>query len=250
MRVVLLGYGGWVSNPSYGHTSILVSRDSTGELVLLDSGEGVLRSMFECGYADVGRLRAVLVTHSHGDHTLGLPTLVQFAKALGGRFKVFGLRETLGSLRRLLEAVSVSDFERYAELTEVRPGDLVEIAGLRVRFARASHVVPSLALRVEDEETGGCLVYSGDTAYSEEIVSLARDCDLLMHEASFPDAGSSLARSLGHSTASDCLRAALEAGVRLAMPLHFGPTGLRLEPAEIPSGVTVLYPSACLTVEL
>lgn len=250
MRVVLLGYGGWVSDPLSGHTSVLVSGGSDGDLILLDSGEGVLRSMFECGYTDIGRLRAVVLTHSHGDHILGLPTIVQFAKVLGARFKVVGRRETLESLRKLLEATSVSGFECCTEFVEVGPGDSVELAGLRVEFAEALHTVPSLAVRVEDREAQGCLVYTGDTAYSEHVVRLARGCDLLLHEASFPDPDGPLARSLGHSTVSDCLRAAAEAGVRLVVPLHLGLAGLKLDPARFPAGVTVVRPTRCLTIEL
>ncbi len=250
MRVVLLGYGGWVSDPLYGHTSILVSRGPGEGLALLDSGEGVLRSMFECGYTDVRELRAVVLTHNHGDHVLGLPTIIQFAKVVGGKLKVVGPRETLHSIKMLLEAVSVSSFECCVEFVEVKPGDSIRIAGLKIEFAEASHTVPSLAIRVEDEGTGGCFVYSGDTAYSEQLARLAEGCDLLMHEVSFPDSEGSLARSLGHSTVSDCLRVALEAGVRLVMPLHFGLADFKLNPTELPAGLTVLHPTKCLTVEL
>lgn len=250
MKVVVLGYGGWVSNPLYGHTSILVSGGGENAFILLDSGEGVLRDMFECGYVELKKIKAVVLTHSHGDHVLGLPTLVQFAKVFGARFSVIGLKETLTSLTELLKAVSVSGFECCLEFVPVRPGDVVETSEFRVAFAEASHTIPSIAVRVEESGTGKCLVYSGDTSYSEQLVRLAGGCDLLVHEASFADSESALAKSLGHSTVSDCLRVAVEAKNRLVIPLHFGLAEPGLEIAILPREVTVIRPTKCLTIDI
>ncbi|MCS7098948.1 MAG: ribonuclease Z [Sulfolobales archaeon] len=250
MKIVVLGFGGWVSNPVYGQTSVLVSSDSSEEYILLDSGEGVLRSMFECGFSDVEKLRAVVVTHRHGDHLLGLPTIVQFAKIVGSRVIVVGLKETVDSLIEMLRAVSVSNYECCLEFMVVDPGSTVEIAGLKLRFAEAKHTIPGLAVRVEGTNSGKCLVYTGDTSYSEQIVKLARGCDILLHEASFSESDSSLAESLGHSTTLDCLRTAAEAGSKFVLPLHFGLAKLKLDIDSIPQSVTVIYPSKCLTIHV
>ncbi|MEM2007310.1 MAG: ribonuclease Z [Sulfolobales archaeon] len=248
MKVVVLGYGGWVSSPIYGHTSILVSSEAGS--VLLDAGEGVVRDLFECGYSDIKRINAVVVTHSHGDHILGLPTIVQFAKVLGARVVAIGLEETLASLVEILKATSVLNYECCLEFMPVKHGDVIEVLGLRMRFVEVSHTIPSIAIRVEEGRTGKCLAYSGDTSYSEELVRLAEGCDLLVHEASFSDSEASLARSLGHSTVSDCLRVGIEAKNRLIVPLHFGLKEPRVDLASLPKSITVIYPSKCLTIDI
>lgn len=250
MRAVLLGYGGWVSNPHYGHTSILVTDEGETEAILLDSGEGVLRSMFECGFTELKKIKAAVLTHNHGDHVLGLPTLVQFAKVVGARFMVVGLRGTLDSLTQILKATSVFNFERYLDFVPVEPGEIVEVSRFRFEFAEASHTVPSIAVRVEERGTKKCLVYTGDTSYSERLVKLAVGCDLLMHEVSFPDGEDVMAKSLGHSTASDCLRVAVEAKSRVVVPLHFGLTEPRLDLGKLPENTTVIRPAKCLTIDV
>lgn len=250
MRVVVLGIGGWVSNPLFGHTSILVSDSNEAEYVLLDSGEGAYRSMYKCGYADLRKLKAIVLTHSHGDHILGLPTLVQIAKLVGAKFKVLGLKETLNSVIEILRATSVSNFECCVELVPVEPGDIAEIGGFRAAFSEASHSVPSIAVKVEEDISGKCLTYSGDTSFSEQVVKLAQGCDLLIHEVSFSDSESMLAKSLGHSTLLDCIRVATEAGNKFVLPIHFGQKEPRLDPDSLPRGMTFLYPEECLLIDI
>lgn len=248
MKVIVLGYGGWISIPSYGHTSILILDTDGRNYLLLDPGEGVYRSMYECGYGDVEKLKAVIVTHSHGDHVLGLPTLVQYAKTRGARFKVIGLQQTLDSATELLRATSVSNYGAHLELVPVEAGSSIKLGDFTLRFAEASHTVPSMVVRIEEGSTGKCLVYTGDTSFSNSVVELARGCELLIHESSFEDSQRQLAESLGHSTISDCVKVAVGAGNRAVMPIHFSLSQPYINPVSIPKGLTVVYPSRCLEI--
>src|SRR5207302_5035132 len=58
----------------------------------------------------------------------------------------------------------------------------LETATLSFRAAPGQHAVPSVGLRVETAG-GSALVYSCDTAPCPAITALARDADLLVHEA-------------------------------------------------------------------
>jgi ribonuclease BN (tRNA processing enzyme) len=66
---------------------------------------------------------------------------------------------------------------------------------------------------------GPAVVYSGDTDYSENLVELARDADLLICEAARPDEHP----VAGHLTPSMAGRMATEAGARQLMLTHFYP---------------------------
>jgi len=67
---------------------------------------------------------------------------------------------------------------------------------------------------------GRKIVYSGDTRPSEKIVELARNADVLIHEATLSDELAERAREEGHSTPSEAAQIALKANVKLLVLTH------------------------------
>lgn len=66
-------------------------------------------------------------------------------------------------------------------VTEVRAGDAIDREGWRVTVGRAAHVQPHLeclAFRLDADD--GAICYSGDSGTCEELVDLARSCDVLI----------------------------------------------------------------------
>lgn len=72
-------------------------------------------------------------------------------------------------------------------------------------------------------ETGRSVAYCTDTVYCRGSVELARDADLLIHEATFSRADAGLARQSTHSTAEDAARVARAAGARRLAITHISP---------------------------
>jgi ribonuclease BN (tRNA processing enzyme) len=65
---------------------------------------------------------------------------------------------------------------------EVHAGEVIDGDGWTVTVGHASHVQPQLeclAFRLESHE--GSVCYSGDSGACEELVELARGCDVLIH---------------------------------------------------------------------
>lgn len=80
--------------------------------------------------------------------------------------------------------------------------------------------VVSAADLVGDPRAGRRVVLSGDTAPSREIVALAHDADLLIHEATFGDDERDRARETGHSTAAQAATTARDANARRLVLTH------------------------------
>ncbi|MBC8136795.1 MAG: ribonuclease Z [Fibrella sp.] len=70
---------------------------------------------------------------------------------------------------------------------------------------------------------GRRVVYSGDTSFCAEMVKLATDADLLIHEATFAESERTLADRAFHSTASDAAKVAEAARVRQLILTHISP---------------------------
>ncbi|MFM7321432.1 MAG: ribonuclease Z [Armatimonadota bacterium] len=71
------------------------------------------------------------------------------------------------------------------------------------------------------DRPGRKVVFSGDTAWSRELVELATDADLLVHEATYGEGDTLLADRAGHSTAAGAARVASEARARSLVLTHF-----------------------------
>ena len=73
---------------------------------------------------------------------------------------------------------------------------------------------------MDPPRSGRKIVYSGDTSPSEKIINLARDADVLIHEATFADDLTERAAEEGHTTASQAADVARKAGVELLVLTH------------------------------
>lgn len=215
MKVVFLGVGGWVSKPVLGHTSVLVI-SSTGRGLLLDAGEGVVRALYLYGFK-MRDLESVVVTHVHGDHVLGLPTLLMLAKHYEkiSSLRVHVPQESVDDLDALLKIVGVN-YEGVATLVGVLPGSRINAGDFNLYFEKAVHPVPALSVKVEVESK--CVVYSGDTAYNPALVKFAENCDLLIHEASGYHENAHL---YGHSAVQDAVKVAIKSSIKKLVLVHY-----------------------------
>jgi ribonuclease BN (tRNA processing enzyme) len=136
----------------------------------------------------------VLVSHFHPDHTADLTHFLfatRHPPVLAARtpFRIAG-PEGLSSLVAALK-------QAYGRWIDI-PGDLMtllewpleqegprRLGSLTVRARPVPHTEHSLAYRIETPG-GRTLVYSGDTGPSEGLIDLAKRCDLLILECSFP----------------------------------------------------------------
>jgi ribonuclease Z len=70
---------------------------------------------------------------------------------------------------------------------------------------------------------GRKIVFSGDTKPCDGLVESAKDCDVLLHDATFADEEEAEAGEFGHSTARQAARVARDAGALTLFLTHFSP---------------------------
>ena len=172
--------------------------------LLIDCGSGVLNRIFEAGVQHT-EIDTVLLSHLHLDHVADLLCLVKANWLMGKTdMRVYGpegtedwLFDLLGLYEYILEEVDV-------KVTECSPGKEFVPEGFdcEISCAAAEHSVPTLAYRLMSGE--GEIVYSGDTEPCRDILDLAVEADLLIHECSFP-AGMKVTNHTTPSTLSDML---------------------------------------------
>ena len=171
----------------------------------------------------------VFLTHGHIDHTLGLPGLF-FANRHRGEgnaadIEIYGPRDTTAfcdAAAAMLQAERNSGCVPAYTTRIVEPGDVVEIGDLRIDVGRTFHPVDSRCYRFTDTVTGARLVITGDTHFHEGLAEFARDCDVLVHEATeSPDVDAARLHRTLHSRPQDAARVAKEAGVSSLVLVHY-----------------------------
>ena len=160
--------------------------------VALDAGSlGMIGSI-----AEMSRIRHVLITHSHLDHTASLPPFLDAVyDGSGNCVQIYGNAHALECLKTDLfnnrvypDFLKISTFRPpYLKLNEVKAGQTFELEGLRVTPVEVNHVVPTFGYIVEDDECA--VVFPSDTAPTEEIWKVANRCPNLKAvflECTFP----------------------------------------------------------------
>lgn len=153
LRVTFLGTGGAVPTTRRNTASLFVNREGDG--LLFDVGEGTQRQMMRFGTGfDVD---AVFLTHTHGDHVLGLPGLVQTwgFNDRSAPLTVYTPSGTVSQVRDLLEAL---DTDPPFDLTVrgVSPGDTVFARDdYRVEAIPAEHRTTAVGYALREAERKG-----------------------------------------------------------------------------------------------
>jgi ribonuclease BN (tRNA processing enzyme) len=246
-RLILLGTAG---GPRPWTQSAPAQAIVVGNIAyVVDCGDGVARQLVRAG-VPLREVRHIFLTHQHSDHNADYGNLILLAWAGGLRTRVDSWGPPpLVRMTDLFFEMSAADIDaRSADegrvplrplihAHELRTGGVVMQDGnVRVTAALVHHppTVPAFAYRFDAPDRS--IVVSGDTAPTDSLIALARNADVLVHEAlydaaavdrliaSVPNA-SDLRRSIlsHHTTAEEAGRAAAAAGVGTLVLSHLIP---------------------------
>ena len=252
IRIVFLGTSSGTPSRDRNVTSVAVVLDGT--VLLFDCGEGTQHQLLRAPVRS-GAIETIFISHMHGDHVYGLPGLLG-TMTLNSRSQPLtlvgpdALREFVTSALattdhhpgfpidiapppyrgRGFTVVSAPLDHRipaigYCIIEDERPG------AFDVEKARALGISPGPEYRelirrndsrvVGPSRRGRRIAICTDTRPCASAVELARDADVLIHEATYTNDMATEADARRHSTAAGAARIAAEAGVGKLILTHF-----------------------------
>jgi ribonuclease Z len=243
------------------NVALLISEKETN--VLVECGPAILQQIGR-SRASVEQIDYLFISHSHGDHILGLPMflLARLWNDVARPLQILGNRHTLEVGKALTQRAYPElddrlDKATWTELATDQPyaGQIDDSLKLLTLPTPHSQNAPVLSLRLEFAESGHSVVYTGDTQYNPNMAAFAAGCDLLIHEANFserldPDVA---AAEYGHATARQAGQTAAQANCRSLALVHLSPNYLgkedqvRAEAAQAFDG-SVLVPDDGTTI--
>ena len=186
-------------HPRRAETCILIN--AGGNYYVIDVGDGSASNLRSYG-VNLGKIKAVLLTHLHSDHISDLADIhmgTWVAQSRTKRLDVYGPSGVEFVTKGFEDAYKL-DFKYRNEHhgDEVAPINIVGFDphpvdllnpvvinenGLKVTAFKVPHdpVKPALGYRFDFK--GRSIVISGDTSYSENLITYAKDADVLFHEA-------------------------------------------------------------------
>ena len=252
LRITFLGTSAGTPSRERNVASVAVVLDGTA--LLFDCGEGTQHQLLRAPVRS-GAIDAIFLTHLHGDHVYGVPGLLA-SMSMNGRTRPLTLVGPEGTEEYLQATLRTTNHNPIFEIRVSSPpfrGD-----GFTVVAAPVEHSVTCFAYCViEDERPGvfdpqraralgipegrewgelqrACdprvtgpprrgrrVVYCTDTRPSAAAVELARDADVLIHEATYGDDMRVEAHERFHATAAEAARVAADAHVSRLILTHF-----------------------------
>jgi ribonuclease BN (tRNA processing enzyme) len=156
------------------------------------------------------KVKDVVISHSHLDHTCSLPFLIDNNfSAPGFILRIHAIREVIASMKAHLFNNQTwpdftclpNDLTPVLKLVEVPIEKPFKVGSLSIRAVRVAHIVPTTGFVVEDET--GTVAYSSDTAPTDrfwEVVNKVGNLKAVIVETSFPNELQDLANVSGHLT--------------------------------------------------
>jgi len=162
-----------------------------GRRYLFEAPPQALMSLNHLG-VDANDLDAVVLSHHHGDHFLGLPFLILHWKYQGRTrpVRVIGPPGTEELARTICNSVYPGIFEIGFEIEWVTalPGVALRIGALELEPVAVEHDTRlSLSLGYAATLDGRRFAYTGDSAYCDAVADLARHSEVLVSECASRD---------------------------------------------------------------
>jgi ribonuclease Z len=216
-KLIILGTSNAVPTEDHENTHmVLVGGEHS---VLIDCASSPILRLERAG-VNPNDLTDLILTHFHPDHVSGVPLLLMDMWLMGRRrpLNIHGLDYTLDRLKQLMAAFDWSNWPNFFPvifnpLPEKEMTQALDCGEWRVFASPVCHMIPTIGLRIEFRPSGKVLAYSCDTEPCPQVVQLAENADVLIHE--------STGEAPGHTSAAQAGQIAAQAQAKTLYLIHY-----------------------------
>lgn len=256
MQMLVTGSGSALPDPLRAGASCAIVIDGT--VLQFDFGRCVMENLMLAGINPV-KIDKVFFTHLHFDH-INDYDYYAITTWIAGRQEIVDVYGPRGTQEMSDGAIKVMNKANYRFITEeqtwpagapgrptrtppfavheIGPGKVLETEKFKITCAEMVHLnnawTTSLAYRVESDY--GSIAISGDSSPTDNMVALAKDVDVLLHDCVIPDFGMTTdgrfsfkayhdQKRVGHTSPTQLGMLAKRANVRMLVPYHLAPFG-------------------------
>lgn len=216
-------------------TCILILRELANRIAIMDAGTGIRnlgKELVEKGISQ--NIINILFSHFHWDHIQGFPFFAPNYNpdqrigilAMGRKGKIKNLKEIF-SMQMQKEYFPIQLDMMGAQFEFYTYGDKETIYGAHVKSIAQYHMYKggSYGFRIDDENVS--LVVCTDLEHlngiDKNIVSFAKDADLLIHDGQYTANEYKKFKGWGHSTWEQAVEVAIKANVKKLIVTHHDP---------------------------
>ncbi len=193
IKIIILGSGTPRVNIDRFSQSILVEHKE--DKFLFDTGRGALLRLKQSNVLP-NEIHNIFFTHLHSDHLLGFADILMTGWVYHRNLplNIFGPKgtrnfvdSTLQSYKEDIKVRSIAPEnldKKYLKtnITIINDGYVFKKNGLTIEAFSVKHKPFTHAFGFKIYNEKYCMIISGDTTYTENILKKARNCDLLIHE--------------------------------------------------------------------
>ncbi len=214
-KITILGTANAIPDENHANTHMVIQSDD--RMILIDCAGNPVVRLKKAGI-DFNGISDLILTHFHPDHVSGVPSLLMCMWLTGRKspLHIYALHSVIDRIEGVMEFYDWGDWPGFFPIVFYRLPDapdmkLIDTEKITVSASPVQHLVPTIGLRLDFED--GSLAYSCDTSPCDAVIELARDVDLLIHEAS--------GKFKGHSSALQAGQVAAQAHAKKLCLIHY-----------------------------
>lgn len=182
MKIKVIGCGE-AFDPQYGNNSFLLTL-SQKSTFLIDCGYQIPERLWK--NKDHSHIEAIYLTHSHADHSFGLPPLLTKYRIDQRKKPLYlighpSLEGFVKQICRLGYPNLLKKLSFELNFLPISPRSPLSFKGLNLTVAKSHHSVNNQSLKITTPK-GKTVAFSGDGQISQATEKLYSEIDLLFHE--------------------------------------------------------------------